>query len=357
MKTNSTGRIYRPVECFLWRDPRFASLSVDSKILWLYLLTSPHSLPIPGWITATRIDIVLDLGWWSEDDPDALPDALSRFVAAFEPIVEMGWAREDRSARVVMLPKAVRRRLPISSKNVIGWFNSIREIPKTDLMSVWAVEALRILRQEFGSNDPRVATFKSKFAEALRVEEGPENNVPNNDGNNDRTMNPTLHEQGKGKGKGKDRCVRPRHTSDDRSTSSLLGEERVQEFGDREKGTSAIATSLLSEGEREILALLERQFGDRLADMKTKAIADLVRDLNDPVAYPGVNPLEQISKAGSWERGQRQKKTAAGLGRFLRGWLGRASGGARQDQKTNTKSGGDPNYKSPSLRPLSENQD
>lgn len=54
---------YRPVDVRLWSDRKFLSLGPDARMLWLYLLTSPFSLPIPGVIIAGEMAIAEQLGW------------------------------------------------------------------------------------------------------------------------------------------------------------------------------------------------------------------------------------------------------------------------------------------------------
>lgn len=54
---------YRPIDTRVWTDRKFMELGDDGRMLWLFLLSSPFMLPIPGVIVAGEMAMAEALGW------------------------------------------------------------------------------------------------------------------------------------------------------------------------------------------------------------------------------------------------------------------------------------------------------
>jgi hypothetical protein len=90
--------------------------------LWLFLLTGPHTGPIPGLFRAGRAAPAEELGWEQE-----------AFDKAFEEVFQLGMAKADWRARVVWIPNAIKCNLPQSPNVVISWVGEWHLIPECDL--------------------------------------------------------------------------------------------------------------------------------------------------------------------------------------------------------------------------------
>jgi uncharacterized phage protein (TIGR02220 family) len=113
---------YRKVTLRMWGDEKFRQLSVprpNGQTLWIYLLTGPHTGPIPGLAVVGEAGLAEALGW-----------PLKAFRAAFSEITAQGMAEADWSARVVFLPKAIDHNPPESPNVVRAWPRYMAEIPE-----------------------------------------------------------------------------------------------------------------------------------------------------------------------------------------------------------------------------------
>lgn len=132
-KVKSTGR-YRKVEVRTWGDAKFRELSPIPPCgqgLWLFLITGPHTGPIPGLFRAGRAAMAEELGW----EVEAFDEA---FLEAFQ----QGMVEADFKARVMWIPKAIVHNKPESPNVVKSWAAEFDLIPECDLK--WkAFEALK----------------------------------------------------------------------------------------------------------------------------------------------------------------------------------------------------------------------
>ncbi len=122
---------YRPVDVRVWTDRKVASLSPQAKLLWLFLLTSPSSLPIPGVVIGGSAALSEQLGI----DPelfDRLFDELLRKQLSVR-----------REGRMIWLPKALSYQPPRNPNTVKAWGRTWDDIPDCQLkVELW--QALRI---------------------------------------------------------------------------------------------------------------------------------------------------------------------------------------------------------------------
>lgn len=129
----ASGR-YRKVEVRTWGDEKFRKLTPMPPCgqgLWLFIITGPHTGPIPGLFRAGRAAMAEELGWEVED-----------FDKAFQEAFEQGMVQADFKARVMWVPNAIRHNKPESPNVVKSWATEFDLIPECDLK--WeAFEALK----------------------------------------------------------------------------------------------------------------------------------------------------------------------------------------------------------------------
>lgn len=132
-RPKASGR-YRKVEVRTWGDAKFRKLSPMPPCgqgLWLFLITGPHTGPIPGLFRAGRAAMAEELGW--------TPEA---FDEAFREAFQQGMVEADFQARVMWVPNAIRHNKPESPNVVRSWAAEFDLIPECDLK--WkAFEALK----------------------------------------------------------------------------------------------------------------------------------------------------------------------------------------------------------------------
>jgi hypothetical protein len=82
---------YSKIDRRIWSDEKFVTLSGPAKLLAFYLLTSPHSLPLPGVIHISEEGMAADLNWSSEQCRQRLEE-LKWFVKPF-PNLHYFWCK------------------------------------------------------------------------------------------------------------------------------------------------------------------------------------------------------------------------------------------------------------------------
>ena len=123
-ETKPRGR-YRKVEVRTWGDEKFRALTPIPPCgqgLWLYLITGPHTGPIPGLFRAGRAGMAEDLNW-----------ELEAFDEAFGEAFAQGMVEADFKARVVWVPNAIKHNRPESPNVVRSWSSEFDLIPECDL--------------------------------------------------------------------------------------------------------------------------------------------------------------------------------------------------------------------------------
>ena len=112
VRASSEG-IYRRVTVRTYGDERFTRLSPllpSGQALWLYLLTGPHTGPIPGVFVAGRAALAEMLGWPQKDFDEAFAEVLSEGLAEF-----------DAKSRLCFIPNAIRHNAPQNPNVVKSW--------------------------------------------------------------------------------------------------------------------------------------------------------------------------------------------------------------------------------------------
>lgn len=121
---------YRKIEVSMWADSKFLALSPlppSGQSLWIYLLTGPHTGPIPGLFRLGPMALAEELGWGSEDFAKAFREV---FGEGLDGAYREGMAKADTKARVMALPKAILHNLPQSPNVVLSWAEEWKSIPE-----------------------------------------------------------------------------------------------------------------------------------------------------------------------------------------------------------------------------------
>jgi hypothetical protein len=117
--------IYRRISVRMWGDERFMRLSPlppSGQALWLYLLSGPHTGPIPGLFVIGRAALAETLGWEPED-----------FQKAFAEVIGEGLVQFDVKTRLWFIPKAVKHNMPANPNVVRSWRNQWSLIPECEM--------------------------------------------------------------------------------------------------------------------------------------------------------------------------------------------------------------------------------
>lgn len=144
---------FRKVEVRTWGDEKFRALTpipACGQGLWLYLITGPHTGPIPGLFRAGRAGMAEELGW-----------ELEAFDEAFAEVFAQGMVKADFKARVMWIPKALQHNTPESPNVVRSWSAEFDLIPECDLKR----EAYEGLRNAVSAVGP---AFLTAFDEVIR---------------------------------------------------------------------------------------------------------------------------------------------------------------------------------------------
>ncbi len=116
---------YKKIDPAMYGDEKFRALSrpaPNGRSLWVFLLTGPHTTPLPGLSSAGEAGLAEALGW-----------TIGGFRRAFAEIAKQGMARADWEARVLWIPRAIRYNEPENPSVVKGWLRWLDEIPQCDL--------------------------------------------------------------------------------------------------------------------------------------------------------------------------------------------------------------------------------
>jgi hypothetical protein len=143
---------YRKVEVRTWGDAKFRELSPIPPCgqgLWLFLITGPHTGPIPGLFRAGRAAMAEELGW-----------EIEAFDKAFGEAFRQGMVQADFKARVMWVPNAIKHNKPESPNVVRSWASEFDLIPECDLKWL-AFESLKSSIHALG--EPFGKAFEETF--------------------------------------------------------------------------------------------------------------------------------------------------------------------------------------------------
>jgi len=140
---------YRKVYVRIWVDEKFKLLSTPppcGQFLFLYLLTNPDTVNVPGLYRAGELAMAEALGW-----------PLEGFREAFLEVLSQGMVEADWKNRVVWVPKAIHYNKPDNPNVVKSWSVAWDEIPECDLKAQ-AHQTLKAFLKGLG--EPFVKAFE-----------------------------------------------------------------------------------------------------------------------------------------------------------------------------------------------------
>lgn len=112
---------YRKVDPRIWNDAKFAALSNDAKLAFLFVLTHPHLTSL-GAMRATVPGLAAELSWDVEVFREAFREALSK-----------GIVEHDAKASCVWLPNYLKYNRPESPNVVKSWESALDLIPECNM--------------------------------------------------------------------------------------------------------------------------------------------------------------------------------------------------------------------------------
>jgi uncharacterized phage protein (TIGR02220 family) len=124
---------YRKIHLSINADRKFRELSPAAQLLWFRLLTGKYSIPIPGVILASGVEIAAALDWPYDPDEAAAKGFSKAFPKAFEEVFSKGMAKGSFEAHLVWLPKAINYNSPESPNVVRHWAKHWPSVPECDL--------------------------------------------------------------------------------------------------------------------------------------------------------------------------------------------------------------------------------
>ena len=118
----------------IWQDEKIKNLSDDAKLLYLYVLTSPHS-NMAGYYVLPKPYVAYDLNW--------LPERLDK---AFAELLRTGLIKYCEQSDVILIPNFLKYN-PIQNKNqAIGANRRILELPQNGLIDEFITVAKRFAK-------------------------------------------------------------------------------------------------------------------------------------------------------------------------------------------------------------------
>jgi hypothetical protein len=124
MSSSSEG-IYRRLTVRMYGDEKFMRLSPlkpSGQALWMYLLTGPHTVQIPGVFVIGKAALAEALNWEAED-----------FAKAFAEVLAEGLIEYDVKTRMWFIPRAIRHNMPPNPNVVRSWQSHWLLLPECEL--------------------------------------------------------------------------------------------------------------------------------------------------------------------------------------------------------------------------------
>jgi len=160
---------WRPVDSRIWGDEGFRRVGVETKMLWLYLLTHPNHHP-PGLVLTSKGDLLdmLERTFGYEGRVEAIEEAITE-----------GFIKGDWDAPLVLIPKALQYRVngggrPQSPNVITNWVRRGAAAPESPLRTEW-FGYLREAAEFMGA--AHLAAFEKEYAKLspkLSVKVSPE---------------------------------------------------------------------------------------------------------------------------------------------------------------------------------------
>lgn len=166
------SELYRRISVRMWGDADFRRLSApqpNARDLWIYLLTGPHTTPIPGLFTATRAGLAESLKWDTKGFLDVLAELLPEGETEHSSKPPGSDAKRffeaDWDAGVVWIENAIEHNEPQSPNVLKGWKKHFDLIPECNLKEK-AFQRLKVFAED--KSDSFAKAFAEAFGKAKR---------------------------------------------------------------------------------------------------------------------------------------------------------------------------------------------
>lgn len=292
---------YRKIDPRMWDDERFATLSQTTKLVWLLILTGPHTTPLPG---LSNVGVAA-LAESSRYDADTVSRGLAELSRA-------GMVEFNPTCRVLRVPNAPKYN-PCSNPKVLkGWFSLFKSVPDcAEKFRHLASLRAAIPADEAWADAAWAATFGSVAIPARYA-----------GGTVSDTVSHTLAISGSGAVAGASTGAGTSERAEPAAeTAPVQPSPKVKP----PKASDAPEAPPVDPAAR---AVFDAITSDPMLAPITRRPADLATRLVAPGAFPGVNVLGQVLRAAAWNAGQRKPKRDGRA--FLLGWLGRSDPEAPQ---------------------------
>lgn len=118
---DTEGR-YTRIKSRFWSDEKVVAWSNDTKLLALYLLTSPHN-NILGCYILPKLYICADLEWSTE-----------RLAKPFQRLLDDGFVKYDDNCRLVLITNYLQHNPIFNGNQATGAIKQLQELPKSPLL-------------------------------------------------------------------------------------------------------------------------------------------------------------------------------------------------------------------------------
>lgn len=141
----TTEGIYRRVSVRMYGDKRFMRLGPlrpSGQALWMYLLTGPHTGPIPGVFVIGKAAMAEALCW----EPEA-------FEKAFAEVLGEGLIEFDAKTRLWFIPNAIKHNAPANPNVIRSWrgpWSLLPECPARDRIAERLLTSVSAVSDAFG---------------------------------------------------------------------------------------------------------------------------------------------------------------------------------------------------------------
>jgi hypothetical protein len=112
---------YRKVSTVIWNDAKFRTLTDDSQLLFLFILTHPHMTSL-GAMRTTIDGLAAEKSWKRE-----------RLLKAFNELANKGLVKYDERASCLLVPNFIKHNEPESPNVIKSWDKSLEMIPECSL--------------------------------------------------------------------------------------------------------------------------------------------------------------------------------------------------------------------------------
>ncbi len=129
------SRTYWRIAPAFWSDEKVAAWGDDSRLLALYILTSPHRT-LEGLFRLPRGYILADLGWTPE-----------RLAEPFAQLLQDGFIEYDERTHVCLIVNALEYQAPNNPNQVTAALNLLEEVPATPLFARLFQQAQRFCQR------------------------------------------------------------------------------------------------------------------------------------------------------------------------------------------------------------------